>query len=103
MDALLEASRRTRLLITTHSPDLLEHSGLDISSILAVEARDNEAIITPVRPEMRETVRQHLYTVEELLRQDQLQPDERMCQQMRAQLQLFPGNGVTRRGARSHR
>lgn len=62
MDALLEASHRTRLLITTHSPELLDHPGLDVSAILAVEARDNEAIITPVGPRMREAVKQRCLT-----------------------------------------
>lgn len=93
MDALLEASRRTRLLITTHSPELLDHPGIDVSSILAVEARDNESIITPVRPEMRQAIRDRLYTVGELLRLEQLRPDERAYEQIRDQLRLFPREG----------
>lgn len=103
MDALIEASHETCLLITTHSPELLDHPAVDVSSILAVEARDNEAIITPVRPEMRDAVKNRLYTVGELLRLDQLQPDERVYRQVRAQLQLFPSNGVADVGARADR
>lgn len=91
MDALIEVSHETRWLITTHSPELLDHPAVDVSTILAVEARDNGAIITPVRPEMRDAVKNRFYTVGELLRLDQLQPDERVYREMRNQLSSSPG------------
>lgn len=103
MDALLEASQKTHLLITTHSPELLEHPAVDVSSILAVGVYDDESVITPVRPEMREIVKQRLYTAGELLRMDQLEPDERVYREVRNQLRLFPLNGVSERGTRSDR
>ncbi len=56
MDALLESSGRTQLLITTHSPELLDHPGVDPACVLAVEAEGNESRITPVRPELLQTV-----------------------------------------------
>ncbi|HEY8425113.1 MAG TPA: AAA family ATPase [Limnochordales bacterium] len=93
MDALLEASRRTRLLITTHSPELLDHPDVDPASILAVEARDNESIITPVRAEMRQVIKEQLYSVGELLRLEQLRPDEQAYQHIQYQLRLFPPDG----------
>lgn len=103
MDALLEASRRTRLLITTHSPELLDHPQLDPSSILAVEARDNESIITPVRPEMLRAMRERLYSVGELLRLEQLRPDKRAYDRIQSQLDLFGVNGARADEDCSHR
>lgn len=63
MDALLESSGRTQLLITTHSPELLDQPGVDPACILAVEAEGNESRITPVRPELLQTVTELLPSV----------------------------------------
>lgn len=103
MDALLEASQRTQLLITTHSPELLDHPGVNPEWILAVEARGNESRITPVRPEILQTVRENLYTVGELLRLDQLQPDERIYQRLLTQRSLFELGGTMKDGDRTNR
>ena len=75
LDALRDAADKTQILITSHSPDLLDDKDLDTESILAIEARDGNTVITHVHEPGRSAVRNRLYTAGELLRIDQLQPD----------------------------
>ena len=46
-----------------------------MDSILAVEAYDGNTVIAPVDEVSRSVVRDKLFTIGELLRKDQLQPD----------------------------
>jgi len=92
MDALLEASKRRQLLITTHSPDLLDHPDLELSSILAVESRAGNTIIAPVAQKTKKAVRKNLYTVGELFRLEQVNPDLFAAEHQADQLRLF-GDG----------
>lgn len=75
MDALLEASRHTQILITTHSPELLDHPEIKDDMLLAVEAEKGQTFIAPVDETTRRAIREQLYTAGELLRMGQLQPD----------------------------
>ena len=75
LDALREAADKTQIIITSHSPDLLDDKDLDPESILAVEARDGITIIADIDEAGRSVVRDRLYTAGELLRLNQLQPD----------------------------
>ena len=75
LDGLRDAAHRTQVIVTTHSPDLLDNKDVDVDSILAVEARDGNTAIAPVDDASRSVVRKKLYTTGELLRCDQLQPD----------------------------
>ena len=75
LDEFRHAAHKAQVIITTHSPDLLEDKHLDVESILAVEAHDGNTAIAPVDEVGRSVVRDRLFTVGELLRVDQLQPD----------------------------
>ena len=75
LGSLRQAANKTQVLITSHSPDLLDNEDLDIASILAVEARDGNTAIGPVDEVGRSAVQDRLFTVGELLSIDQLQPD----------------------------
>ena len=75
LDALREAADKTQIIITSHSPDLLDDKDLDPESILAVEARDGITVIADIDEAGRSAVRDRLYTTGELLRLDQLQPN----------------------------
>ncbi len=75
LDALREAANETQIIITSHSPDLLDDKDLDPESILAVEACDGITIIADIDEAGRSAVRDRLYTTGELLRIDQLQPN----------------------------
>ena len=75
LDALREAAGQTQIIITSHSPDLLDDKELNPESILAVDARDGNTAIAPIDEAGRSAVRDRLYTIGELLRIDQLQPN----------------------------
>ena len=75
LDALREAADKTQIIITSHSPDLLDDKDLDPESILAVEARNGTTVIADIDEAGRSAVRDRLYTTGELLRLNQLQPD----------------------------
>ena len=75
LDALRDASHKTQVIITSHSPDLLDNKDLDVDSILAVEAHGGNTAIAQVDEASRSVVRDLLFTTGELLRLDQLQPD----------------------------
>ena len=75
LDSLRDAANRTQVIITTHSPELLDDKHLDVNSILAVEAHDGDTVIAPVDEASRSVVQDRLFTAGELLRSNQLQPD----------------------------
>ena len=70
-----DAAHKTQVIITSHSPDLLDNKELDVDSILAVEAHGGNTAITQVDEVGRSVIRDRLFTTGELLRLDQLQPD----------------------------
>ena len=74
MDAVLEASKRGQIIATTHSPDLLDHDGLDPAQLIAVTKTGGETLLAPVDDASISVIRQNLYTPGELLRQNQLHP-----------------------------
>ena len=75
LDGLRDAANNTQIILTSHSPDLLDDKELDPESILAVEARNGNTVIAHVNEPGRSAVRDRLYTTGELLRLNQLQPD----------------------------
>lgn len=76
MDALVEATSHTQVIVTTHSADLLEGLPADGDNILAVHARQGETFIAPIDAASRSAIHDHLYSAGELLRMDQLGPDK---------------------------
>lgn len=92
LGALRQASRNKQILVTSHSPDLLDAPSLETSSILAVAARKGVTIIAPIDEAGREALRRQLYTPGELLRLDQLRPDESAYEKETRQLSLFVEN-----------
>ena len=90
LDGLLDAAEKTQVIVTSHSPDLLDNEDLDVESILAVEAHDGTTEIARVDNAGRSVLRDRLFTTGELLRLDQLQPDPTSVAKARAkQLPLF--------------
>lgn len=74
MDALFEARHHTQILMTTHSPELLDHPAIDSDQMLAVEVHQGTTVIGAVNRVSREAIRDRLYSAGELLRLDQLSP-----------------------------
>lgn len=75
MDALQEAALDTQILITSHSPDLLDQVDMEADRLLAVAAEDGVTKIAPLDKASLSVIQDHLYTPGELLRMDQLEPD----------------------------
>ncbi len=96
LDALRDAAHRTQVIVTTHSPDLLEDKHIDVESILAVETDDGNTVIAPVDEVGRSVLHDRLFTVGELLRVDQLRPDPNQTplanREKTKQLDLFDSN-----------
>lgn len=90
VDALKVASRERQILVTSHSPELLDSEDLEPEQIRAVVARDGRTDIAPLDAAGTEALRNHLYTPGELLRVNQLLPDEATIEDVhRRQLQMF--------------
>lgn len=75
-DAFREVSDRRQVLVTTHSPDLLDEVDLDQETLLAVHAEDGVTKIAPIDAASRKVVRKGLYTPSELLRLNPLAPSK---------------------------
>ncbi len=74
LDALREASVNTQILITTHSPDLLDRVDMETDTLFVVSDVTGSTVIAPIDRASESAIRDHLYTPGELLRMDQLEP-----------------------------
>lgn len=88
LDCLREGSRERQVLITTHSPDLLDSDTLAAEQLLAVTAHDGKTVIGPVDAASQQALRDSLYRAGELLRLGQLEPEESSLSDAE-QLELF--------------
>lgn len=74
-EALQRASEQTQVIVTSHSPDLLDDPSILSDSLLAVIANGGETKIAPIDEAARNAIQHHLFSAGELLRLDQLMPD----------------------------
>ena len=74
-EALAKASKRTQVIVTSHSPDLLDDYALNPDALLAVVSERGETYIAPVDAASRKSMYEHLFSAGELLRLDQLASD----------------------------
>lgn len=89
-DALCAASNNVQIIVTSHSPDLLDDSSIPDESIMPVESVNGETIIAPLDTVGRNAIRKRLYTPGELLRLNQLSPDYAYLKTMKSdQFELF--------------
>lgn len=73
-DVFEEASLRSQVLLTTHSPDLVDR--LPAEALRVVEQVGGETKVGPVRKGQREAVKQKLFSPGELMRMQGLQREE---------------------------
>lgn len=89
-EVLVQASRRTQVLVTSHSPDLLDDPSIDADSILAVVSEGGQTKIAPLDEASRAVLHDHLFSAGELLRMNQLAPDRKFIErQSKSQMGLF--------------
>jgi hypothetical protein len=74
LDALRDASDRRQVVVTSHSPDLLDRHDFDLSELRAVRSIGGETVIGELDGAGALALREDLYTPGELLRTDQLLP-----------------------------
>ncbi len=92
IDGLRDAAETAQILVTSHSPDLLDDDEIAADSILAVVVEHGETHIGPLNEAGRTVLRDHLYTAGELLRMNQLDPDPATANLNSSQINLFgPG------------
>jgi predicted ATPase len=87
-DCLRDASRHVQVVVTSHSPDLLDDSEIPSGSLLAVSAEAGTSTIGPIDDAARSALIEHLYTPGELLRANQLSVEPSTVPG-RSQLHLF--------------
>jgi predicted ATPase len=75
VQVLLAASRERQVIVTTHSPDVLDYKDLAPSQVRVVTKERNSTLISPLSPRTRQVIRSQLYSPGELLRIDELLPD----------------------------
>jgi predicted ATPase len=91
-DGLLSAAKTTQIAVTSHSPDLLDDKDVPDESILAVVNKNGETTIAPLDEAGRSAIRDRLYTAGELLRLNQIEPDQSAVENTPPhQLDLFAG------------
>jgi predicted ATPase len=89
-EALMRASKSTQVIVTSHSPDLIDDPSIPSDAILSVVSEGGETLIAPLDEASRETMRQHLFSAGELLRLNQLAPDRAFLEaQAQRQADLF--------------
>jgi predicted ATPase len=74
-DSLMEGSGFAQVVVTSHSPDLLDREDIPEDSIKAVAMCEGRTIIGGVDEAGRSALRARLYTAGELMRMDQLRPE----------------------------
>ena len=88
---LRQASLFNQILVTSHSPDLLDNPDIPPESIFVANNVDGVTQIAGIDPACRQLLRDKLFTPGELLRQNQIAPDQAQLTEVRneSQLNLF--------------
>ena len=89
VDSLRDAAEHTQILVTSHSPELLDNPDISADQIIAVTAESGETRIGPLDESGRSALRDRLYTAGELLRMNQLDPDPSLSRPGTRQMDLF--------------
>lgn len=74
-EALRRASEQVQIIVTSHSPDLLDDLSLDADAFLAVVSEGGQTRIAALDEASRTSLRNQLFSAGELLRLNQLAPD----------------------------
>jgi predicted ATPase len=89
-DAIGRASERSQVLVTSHSPELLNDASVTVDKLLAVTRRSGATAIAPLDAATRNVLREGLFTAGELLVMNQLTPEPESVDSAESkQLDLF--------------
>lgn len=74
-EALSKASMHSQVIVTSHSPELLDDRDIAPEQLLAVVSEGGETKLAPLDEASRQVMRDRLFSAGELLRLNQLAPD----------------------------
>ncbi len=86
--AIREGARHAQVLVTSHSPELLDNPDISADQLLAVMNDDGQTHIGRLDAPTMTILRERLMTAGELLRQDQLEADPAAVRDVRHERQL---------------
>jgi predicted ATPase len=89
LDSFIERSNFVQILVTSHSPDLLDNKHVPADSVLTVENSSGSTRIGRLDKAGRSTLQERLYTVGELLRMNALHPEADVIEDSPAESALF--------------
>ncbi len=102
LDVLRHAGRSMQVVVTTHSPDILDAEWLEDRHLRIAQWEEGKTEICPVSPAVRQALSEHLMGAGELLRANALTPAELFDQNLR-QPALFLEGDLTCRSSPSLR
>lgn len=88
LSALRVGSKSCQIIVTSHSPELLDNPDISTNSLLAVDNFDGLTRIGPIDEAGRSVLRDNLFTPGELLRQNQLAPAKDTLSDVKDERQL---------------
>jgi predicted ATPase len=89
LEVLLDASRTRQVIVTTHSPDLLDAKDLPTDAVRYVDSVKNTTVIAPLADRPSRVIRERLFTVGEMLRNGELSGDNAAAEELADQSRLF--------------
>ena len=89
VEVLMDAANERQILLTTHSPDILDQKGLQDTQLRVVTMDQSRTLISTLAQSSRDAIRKHLYTPGELLRSGELAPDLKTARKSAKQLSFF--------------
>jgi predicted ATPase len=89
LQVLLDAAQDRQILITTHSPDILDAKEMSDEQIRVVMMSHGRTAITPLAQASRQAIRERLYTPGELLRINELNQEPQAETEATEHLDLF--------------
>ena len=81
LDLLRKAAKSMQVIVTTHSPDLLDAKWIAEENLRIVSWQEGASYLLPPSEAARQAMRQHLMGAGDLLRSNTLEPDELFAQQ----------------------
>ena len=75
MEVLMGASNEKQVLLTTHSPEVLDQKELSDSQIRMVYLEKGQTVIAPLSDSSRDVIRRRLFSPGELLKMNEIGPD----------------------------
>lgn len=89
LEVLVDAARFRQVVVTTHSPDLLDFRDLRDDQLRVVTNPQNTTVIADLSDTSRRAIREHLFTTGELMRAGELEGDADSALALANQQRLF--------------